>query len=74
LKRGWADEEYVTTDKGRQSSDYCYLTAEEHLEEQTAKPKSKKGRETTASNPLPSTQEPFSHSREGVPALNNCCP
>ncbi|MBO9484762.1 RAP domain-containing protein, partial [Salinisphaera sp. G21_0] len=42
LKRGWADEEYVTTDKGRQSSDYCYLTAEEHLEEQTAKPKSKK--------------------------------
>ncbi|WP_163387944.1 RAP domain-containing protein [Endozoicomonas acroporae] len=42
LKRGWADGAYMTTDKGRQSSDYFHLTAEEHSEEQTGKPKRKK--------------------------------
>ncbi|WP_163370439.1 RAP domain-containing protein, partial [Endozoicomonas acroporae] len=42
LKRGWADEAYMTTDKGKQPSDYFHLTAEEHSEEHTGKPKSKK--------------------------------
>ena len=35
----------MTADKGWQSSDDCYLTAEEPLEEQTVKPKKRKGRE-----------------------------
>ncbi|WP_422463486.1 RAP domain-containing protein [Endozoicomonas sp. ALB115] len=42
LKRSWADEAYVTADKGRQPSDYGYLTAEEHSEEQTGKPGKRK--------------------------------
>ncbi|WP_209278608.1 RAP domain-containing protein [Thalassotalea sp. G20_0] len=41
-KIGWADEANVTVDKGCQSSDYCYLTAEEHLEKQTGKPTKRK--------------------------------
>uniref|UniRef100_UPI0013D7186B RAP domain-containing protein n=1 Tax=Endozoicomonas acroporae TaxID=1701104 RepID=UPI0013D7186B len=42
LKRRRADEAHMTTDKGRQPSDYLHLTAEEHSEEQTGKPKRKK--------------------------------
>ncbi len=42
LKRRWADEAYVTADKGRQPSDQGYLTAEEHSEEQTGKPEKRK--------------------------------
>ncbi|WP_146000334.1 RAP domain-containing protein, partial [Endozoicomonas acroporae] len=42
LKRRWADAAYVTADKGRQPSDHRYLTAEEHLEEQTGKPAKRK--------------------------------
>ncbi|MBO9497256.1 hypothetical protein J7438_24685, partial [Thalassotalea sp. G20_0] len=43
LKRKWADEACVTADKGRQPSDYGYLIAEEHSDEQSGKPtKSKK--------------------------------
>ncbi|WP_163388107.1 RAP domain-containing protein [Endozoicomonas acroporae] len=34
-----ADEAYVTADEGGQFSDDCYFTAEEHVEEQTDKPK-----------------------------------
>ncbi len=42
LKRRWADEAYVTADKGRQPSDHGYLTAEEHSEKQTGKPAKRK--------------------------------
>ncbi|MBO9495659.1 DUF1601 domain-containing protein [Thalassotalea sp. G20_0] len=42
LKRRWADEAYVTADKGRQPSDHGYLTAAEHSEEQTGKPAKRK--------------------------------
>ncbi|MGI2030516.1 hypothetical protein, partial [Endozoicomonas acroporae] len=42
LKRRWADEAYVTADKGRQPSDHGYLTAEEHSEVQTGKPAKRK--------------------------------
>ncbi|MBO9484354.1 hypothetical protein, partial [Salinisphaera sp. G21_0] len=42
VKRRWADEAYVTADKGRQASDHGYLTAEEHSEEQTGKPAKRK--------------------------------
>ncbi|WP_422450728.1 MULTISPECIES: DUF1601 domain-containing protein [unclassified Endozoicomonas] len=41
-KIGWADEANATADKGDQSSDHCYLAAEEHLEKQTGKPKKRK--------------------------------
>ncbi|MBO9496087.1 DUF1601 domain-containing protein [Thalassotalea sp. G20_0] len=41
-KIGWADVAYVTADKGGQSSHHCYLTAEEHSEKQTGKPKKRK--------------------------------
>ncbi|MBO9484619.1 RAP domain-containing protein, partial [Salinisphaera sp. G21_0] len=41
-KIGWADVANVTTDKGGQSSHHCYLTAEEHSEKQTGKPKKRK--------------------------------
>ena len=44
LKRGRADEACTAADEGWQSSDDCQLTAEEHLEEQTGKPKKKKKR------------------------------
>ncbi|MBO9483815.1 RAP domain-containing protein [Salinisphaera sp. G21_0] len=39
---GWADETNVTGDKGRQSPDHCYLTAEENSEKHTDKPKNRK--------------------------------
>ncbi|WP_422463894.1 DUF1601 domain-containing protein [Endozoicomonas sp. ALB115] len=42
LKRRWAEEAYVTADKGGQTSDHGYLTAEEHSEEQTGKPAKRK--------------------------------
>ncbi|MGI2029592.1 DUF1601 domain-containing protein [Endozoicomonas acroporae] len=42
LKRRWAEDSYVTADKGGQPSDHCYLTAEEHSEEQTGKPAKRK--------------------------------
>ena len=42
LKNREADEAYVTADEGWQSSDDCYLTAEEYLEEQTGKSKKRK--------------------------------
>ncbi|WP_422468507.1 RAP domain-containing protein, partial [Endozoicomonas sp. ALC013] len=42
LKRRWADEAYVTADKGRQPSDHGYLTAEEHSDEQPGKPAKRK--------------------------------
>ncbi|WP_422491620.1 RAP domain-containing protein, partial [Endozoicomonas sp. ALE010] len=42
LKRRWADEAYVTPDKGRQPSDPGYLTAEEHSGEQPGKPTKRK--------------------------------
>ncbi|WP_163388137.1 RAP domain-containing protein, partial [Endozoicomonas acroporae] len=59
LKRKWADDSYVTADKGRQPSNHGYLTAENQLEEQTGKPAKRKKK--AASNPLPSIQEPFPH-------------
>ncbi|WP_422464060.1 RAP domain-containing protein, partial [Endozoicomonas sp. ALB115] len=42
LKRRWADQAYVTADRGRQPSDHGYLTAEEHSDEQTGKPAKRK--------------------------------
>ncbi|MBO9495649.1 DUF1601 domain-containing protein [Thalassotalea sp. G20_0] len=42
LKRRWADEAYVTADKGRQPSDHGYLTVEEHSEEKVGKPAKRK--------------------------------
>ncbi|MEL7047672.1 MAG: RAP domain-containing protein [Pseudomonadota bacterium] len=39
---GGENESYLTADEGWQSSDDCYLTAEEPLEEQTVKPKKRK--------------------------------
>ncbi|MGI2030283.1 DUF1601 domain-containing protein [Endozoicomonas acroporae] len=42
LKRRWADEAYVTADKGRQRSDHGYLTAKEHSDEQPGKPAKRK--------------------------------
>uniref|UniRef100_UPI0013D1E050 RAP domain-containing protein n=1 Tax=Endozoicomonas acroporae TaxID=1701104 RepID=UPI0013D1E050 len=39
LNTGWADVANVTADKEWQSSDHCYLTAEENSEKQTDKPK-----------------------------------
>ncbi|WBA79334.1 RAP domain-containing protein [Endozoicomonas sp. GU-1] len=42
LKRGWADQAYITADKGRQPSDHGYLTGEEPSEEQTGNPAKRK--------------------------------
>ncbi|WBA79338.1 RAP domain-containing protein [Endozoicomonas sp. GU-1] len=42
LKRRWADEAYVTADRGRQPSDHGYLTAQEHSKEQTGRPGKRK--------------------------------
>ena len=42
LKRRRADEAHMTTDKGRQPSDYFHSTAEEHSKEHTDQPKGKK--------------------------------
>ncbi|WP_422461576.1 RAP domain-containing protein [Endozoicomonas sp. ALB115] len=42
LKRRWADDSYVTADKGRQPSNHGYLAAEEQLQEQTGKPARRK--------------------------------
>ncbi|WP_422450775.1 DUF1601 domain-containing protein [Endozoicomonas sp. ALB091] len=42
LKRGRADAAYFSADKERQPSDHGYLTAEEHLEEQTGQPGKRK--------------------------------
>ncbi len=47
LKRSWADERYVAADKGCRPSDQGYLTAEEHSEEQTGKPSSKRKRKNS---------------------------
>ncbi|MBO9497210.1 DUF1601 domain-containing protein [Thalassotalea sp. G20_0] len=44
-----ADEAYVTADEGGQFSDDCYFTAEEHVEEQTDKPKKRKRKRKEAS-------------------------
>ncbi|WP_422468421.1 RAP domain-containing protein, partial [Endozoicomonas sp. ALC013] len=49
-KIGWADEANVTADKEWQSSDHCYLTAEEHLEKQTGKPKKRKKKKPITSS------------------------
>ncbi|WP_206680811.1 RAP domain-containing protein, partial [Endozoicomonas acroporae] len=43
---GWTEEANVTANKGWQSSDHPYLTAEEHLEKQTRKPKNRKRKRT----------------------------
>ncbi|MBO9481443.1 RAP domain-containing protein [Salinisphaera sp. G21_0] len=42
LKRRWADQAYITADKGRQPSDHGYLTGEEPSEEQNGKPAKRK--------------------------------
>ncbi|WP_422490928.1 DUF1601 domain-containing protein, partial [Endozoicomonas sp. ALE010] len=42
LKRRWADQEYITADKGRQPSDHGYLTGKEPSEEQIGKPAKRK--------------------------------
>ncbi|WP_209203897.1 RAP domain-containing protein [Salinisphaera sp. G21_0] len=41
---GWTEEAKVTANKGWQFSDHSYLTAEEHSEQQTRKPKRKRKR------------------------------
>ncbi|WBA79321.1 DUF1601 domain-containing protein [Endozoicomonas sp. GU-1] len=48
-KIGRADEANATADKGGQSSDHCNLTAEEHAEKQTGKPKKRKRKKSNKS-------------------------
>ncbi|MGO0307014.1 DUF1601 domain-containing protein [Endozoicomonas acroporae] len=42
LKRRWADQAYITADKGRQPSDHGYFTGKEPSEAQTGKPAKRK--------------------------------